>query len=170
MAMEQNGTMTVLANAKENPNYECIDWKKAEWAFTYLPPYMWFIFVLGVIENLFVISVFVLHKSRCTVTEIYLGNMAAADLILVSRHPFRAIYISNKHQWPFGGFMCAAVSFLFWLTFYSSIYFLMMPTVTVVSIRSYTVWLGINLDKKPERSTGGFYVKNLTEGPDRRMS
>ncbi|XP_056402789.1 B2 bradykinin receptor-like [Hyla sarda] len=124
-----NGTMTTLANITGTPKNECIEWDNAEWVFTYRPPYMWFIFVLGFIENLFVISVFVLHKSRCTVTEIYLGNMAATDLILVSSLPFWAIYIFNKYYRPFGGFMCPLLSYLFQLNLYSSIYFLMMVSI-----------------------------------------
>lgn len=90
---------------------------------------MWFVFALGFLENLFVILVFVLHKSRCTVAEIYLGNMAAADLIFVSGLPFWAIFISNKFYWPFGGFMCVAVNSFIQLNLYSSIYFLMMVSI-----------------------------------------
>ncbi|XP_056401896.1 B2 bradykinin receptor-like [Hyla sarda] len=133
MSTEPNGTMTTLADITETPKNECLysilTWKIDEWVTTYQPPYMWFIFVLGFIENLFVISVFVLHKSRCTVTEIYLGNMAAADLIFLSGLPFMAIYISNKYHWSFGGFMCAAVTYVFRLDLYSSIYFLMMVSI-----------------------------------------
>ncbi|XP_056402647.1 B2 bradykinin receptor-like [Hyla sarda] len=107
----------------------CFRPENAEWVFDYQPIYMWFIFVLGFIENLFVISIFILHKSRCTVAEIYLGNMAAADLIFVSGLPFWAIYISNRFYWPFGGFMCVAVNSFIQLNFYSSIYFLMMVSI-----------------------------------------
>ncbi|XP_069805790.1 B2 bradykinin receptor-like [Dendropsophus ebraccatus] len=128
-SQESNGTMTTWAKGRKMPMYGCIDWENFEWLSTYRPHYLWFIFVLGFIENLFVISVFVLHKSRCSVTEIYLGNMAAADLIFVIGHPFRAIYVSYNYYWPFGGFMCAAVTSLFTLNLYSSIYFLMMVSI-----------------------------------------
>ncbi|KAM3918754.1 B2 bradykinin receptor-like [Leptodactylus fuscus] len=126
-AADPSNNMT-LDNATET--YEtCFLPENASWVFTYQPIYMWFIFVLGFIENLFVISVFIFHKSRCTVAEIYLGNMAAADLIFVSGLPFWAIYISNKFYWPFGGFMCVAVNSLIQLNLYSSIYFLMMVSI-----------------------------------------
>ncbi|KAM3918732.1 B2 bradykinin receptor-like [Leptodactylus fuscus] len=126
---EPNVTMTMLTKTTESQKNECVVLGQFEWLFTYQPPYMWFIFVLGFIENLFVISVFILHKSRCTVAEIYLGNMAAADLIFVSGLPFWAIYISKKFYWPFGGFLCVAVNSLIQLNLYSSIYFLMMVSV-----------------------------------------
>ncbi|KAG8561561.1 hypothetical protein GDO81_015390 [Engystomops pustulosus] len=123
-----NDNMMTLDNAT-NQLETCFLPHNAEWVFNYQPIYMWFIFILGFIENLFVILVFILHKSRCTVAEIYLGNMAAADLIFVSGLPFWAIYISNKFYWPFGGFMCVAVNSLIQLNLYSSIYFLMMVSI-----------------------------------------
>ncbi|XP_044128159.1 B2 bradykinin receptor-like [Bufo gargarizans] len=129
MGEDPNSTMTMVINTKASPKNECVDLEQFQWLFTYQPPYMWFIFVLGFIENFFVISVFILHKSRSTVAEIYLGNMAAADLIFVSGLPFWAIYITNHFYWPFGAFMCVAVNSLIQINLYSSIYFLMMVSV-----------------------------------------
>ncbi|XP_071972171.1 B2 bradykinin receptor [Engystomops pustulosus] len=129
MTEEGNGTLSMLAHTTASPKNECIDMEQLEWLSIYQPPYMWFIFILGFIENLFVISVFILHKSRSTVAEIYLGNMAAADLIFVSGLPFWAIALSNKYYWPFGSFLCVAVSSFIQLNLYSSIYFLMMVSV-----------------------------------------
>ncbi|XP_075049628.1 B2 bradykinin receptor-like [Mixophyes fleayi] len=107
----------------------CLETESLGWLYAYQPACMWFIFALGFIENLFVISVFLLHKNRCTVAEIYLGNMAAADLLLVSGLPFWAIYISNKFYWPFGSFLCVTVNSLIQLNLFSSIYFLMMVSI-----------------------------------------
>ncbi|KAM4012061.1 B2 bradykinin receptor-like [Anomaloglossus baeobatrachus] len=133
MELNSSNMITVLSGTKgtflKNRTEDletCFLPENAEWVFTYQPIYMWFIFIFGFIENLFVILVFILHKSRCTVAEIYLGNMAVADLIFVSGLPFWAIFISNRFAWPFGGFMCVAVNSLIQLNFYSSIYFLMM--------------------------------------------
>ncbi|XP_069806265.1 B2 bradykinin receptor-like [Dendropsophus ebraccatus] len=129
ISTEPNATIGPLVTTGASPKNQCFDMDSFQWLITYQPPYMWFIFVLGFIENLFVISVFALHKSRCTVAEIYLGNMAAADLIFVSGLPFWAIYISNKFYWPFGSFMCVAVNFVIQLNLFSSIYFLMMVSI-----------------------------------------
>nr|DBA14498.1 TPA: hypothetical protein GDO54_005456 [Pyxicephalus adspersus] len=107
----------------------CLASEGFEWLYTYQPAYMWFIFSLGFVENLFVILVFLLHKSPCTVAEIYLGNMAVADLIFVSGLPFWAIYISNKFYWPFGSFLCVTINSLIQLNLYGSIYFLMMVSI-----------------------------------------
>ncbi|KAM4690880.1 B2 bradykinin receptor-like [Rhinophrynus dorsalis] len=87
---------------------------------------MWIIFVLGFLENSFVLMILLLHKSRCTVAEIYLGNLAFADLLFVCGLPFWAIYVSNQFYWPFGSFLCVFVSALIQFNLYGSIYFLMM--------------------------------------------
>ncbi|XP_069805799.1 B2 bradykinin receptor-like [Dendropsophus ebraccatus] len=126
---EWNRTMTALANSTVTPAHGCTGWGNIKWLLTYQPYYMWIVFILGFIENLFVISVFLLHKSRCTVTEIFLGNMAASDMIFVIGHPFLAMYISNNYYWQFGGFMCSALTSLLPLNIYSSIYFLMMVSI-----------------------------------------
>ncbi|NXA46270.1 BKRB2 protein, partial [Nothocercus julius] len=110
----------------------CIDSDAWNWLYTFQPGFLWFIFILGVIENGFVLSVLCFHKSRCTVAEIYLANMALADLMLVCVLPFWAINISNEFEWPFGLFLCKAVNTVSYMNFYSSIYFL-----TLVSIDRY---------------------------------
>ncbi|KAM6335823.1 B2 bradykinin receptor [Podargus strigoides] len=112
--------------------YKCITpdvWERLQ---EFQPGFLWFIFILGLIENSFVLIVLCFHKSRCTVAEIYLANMALADLMLVCVLPFWAINISNGFEWPFGLFLCKAVNIMSNMNFYSSIYFL-----TLVSIDRY---------------------------------
>ncbi|NXW28408.1 BKRB2 protein, partial [Phaetusa simplex] len=114
-----------------NP-YKCVNPDAWHWLQDFQPGFLWFIFILGGIENSFVLIVLCFHKSRCTVAEIYLANMALADLLLVCTLPFWAINISNNFQWPFGLFLCKAVNIMSNMNFYSSIYFL-----TLVSIDRY---------------------------------
>ncbi|KAM9294364.1 B2 bradykinin receptor-like [Gastrophryne carolinensis] len=127
--MNVNTTLAGLSPQNITEDEDCILPDNFQWLFSYQVVYMWFVFTLGFIENLFVISVFLFHRSRCTVAEIYLGNMAAADLIFVSGLPFWAICFSNNFHWPFGGFLCVAVSSLIQVNLYSSIYFLMMISI-----------------------------------------
>ncbi|NXT00846.1 BKRB2 protein, partial [Jacana jacana] len=112
--------------------YECVNPSLWKWLYDFQPGFLWVIFVLGAIENSFVLIVLRFHKSRCTVAEIYLANMALADLLLVCSLPFWAINISNNFHWPFGLFLCKAVNIMSSMNFYSSIYFL-----TLVSIDRY---------------------------------
>ncbi|XP_069806240.1 B2 bradykinin receptor-like [Dendropsophus ebraccatus] len=121
-----------LKEMADIPKKVCLDLGSFTWLRTYHPMYLWFIFILGFTENLFVISVFVLHKSRCTVTEIYLANVAAADLIFFN---------VACHSGPFGSFMCKAVFSIFQINFYSSIYFLMMVSIEryLALVKSMTI-------------------------------
>ncbi|XP_074960577.1 B2 bradykinin receptor [Phalacrocorax aristotelis] len=131
----QETTVSDFYNSSEEyqPNkYECINSDVWKWLRDFQPGFLWFIFILGAIENSFVLTVMCFHKSRCTVAEIYLANMALADLMLVCALPFWAINISSKFQWPFGLFLCKAVNVMSYMNFYSSIYFL-----TLVSIDRY---------------------------------
>ncbi|NXC32655.1 BKRB2 protein, partial [Campylorhamphus procurvoides] len=114
-----------------NP-YECLNEDVQKWLDDFQPGFFWFIFILGAVENSFVLSVLCFHKSSCTVAEIYLANMALADLMFVCVLPFWAINVSNNFHWPFGLFLCKAVNSMSYMNFYSSIYFL-----TLVSIDRY---------------------------------
>ncbi|XP_068108560.1 B2 bradykinin receptor-like [Hyperolius riggenbachi] len=125
-----NVTIPTLDPSSNSTGHEaCVIPDSLDWIFAYQPAYMWFIFVLGFIENVFVILVFLLHRNHCTVAEIYLSNMATADLILVMGLPFWAICIANKFYWPFGSFLCVTLNSLIQLNLYSSIYFLMMVSI-----------------------------------------
>ncbi|PKU38675.1 b2 bradykinin receptor [Limosa lapponica baueri] len=131
---ELTGTPANFYNNSGVPqlNQECINPYVWKWLQDFQPGFLWVIFVLGAIENSFVLIVLCFHKSRCTVAEIYLANMALADLLLVCTLPFWAINITNSFDWPFGLFLCKAVNIMSSMNFYSSIYFL-----TLVSIDRY---------------------------------
>ncbi|XP_043999375.1 B2 bradykinin receptor-like [Gambusia affinis] len=99
------------------------------WTFTYVPPYILSISVLGIVLNIFVLMVFFLHKKPCTVSEIYLSNLAAADLFLVSFLPFWAVNAWNKFDWIFGLAMCKIVKVSILMNAYCSIYFLVLVSI-----------------------------------------
>lgn len=102
------------------------DW---EWLHIGQPVYILVISVLGIMLNVFVLMVFCLHKKACTMAEIYLSNLAAADLVLVSCLPFWAVYVSNGFEWPFGQFLCKVVNMGIKMNTYSSIYFLVLISI-----------------------------------------
>ncbi|XP_013876380.1 B2 bradykinin receptor-like, partial [Austrofundulus limnaeus] len=85
--------------------------------------------VLGIVLNVFVLMVFCLHKKACTTPEIYLSNMAAADLVLVSFLPFWANYISNYYNWIFGEVMCKIAKMIIIMNSFCSIYFLVLVSI-----------------------------------------
>lgn len=104
----------------------CPQRKDDDWVFAVVPVYILFIAVLGIVFNLFVLMVFCFHKKVCTVPEIYLGNLAAADLVLVASLPFWAVNVSNRYNWPFGALLCKLVNLSISMNMYCSIYFLVL--------------------------------------------
>ncbi|TSM77324.1 B2 bradykinin receptor [Bagarius yarrelli] len=99
------------------------------WLYTMQPIYMYIICVFGILGNVFVLLVFCLHKTACSVAEIYLGNLAAADLLLTSCLPFWAINVASGFEWQFGSLMCRFVNTGIKLNMYCSIYFLVLVSV-----------------------------------------
>ncbi|XP_054909347.1 B2 bradykinin receptor-like [Poeciliopsis prolifica] len=91
--------------------------------------YILSISVLGIVLNIFVLTVFVLHKKPCTVAEIYLSNLAAADLFLVSFLPFWAANVYHKFDWIFGLAMCKMVNVSILMNVYCSIYFVVLISI-----------------------------------------
>ncbi|XP_034432999.1 B2 bradykinin receptor-like [Hippoglossus hippoglossus] len=100
-----------------------------DWLTASQPVYILILTVLGVVLNVFVLMVFCLNKKPCTVAEIYLSNLAAADLLLLSCLPFWAINLANDFNWPFGLFMCKVVNLGIQMNVYSSIYFLVLVSI-----------------------------------------
>ncbi|XP_070835780.1 B2 bradykinin receptor-like [Chaetodon trifascialis] len=110
-------------------NTNCSETPYKEWIITVVPIYILLITALGIVFNVFVLVVFWFHKKPCTVAEIYLSNLAAADLVLVSCLPFWAVNVSNNFRWPFGQFLCKVVSLGISMNAYCSIYFLVLVSI-----------------------------------------
>lgn len=108
---------------------DCPETDAWEWLTISQPVYILLITALGIVLNVFVLMVFCLHKKASTVAEIYLSNLAAADLLLVSCLPFWAVNISNGFNWPFGQFLCKVVNLGIKINAYSSIYFLVLVSI-----------------------------------------
>uniref|UniRef100_A0A3Q2QAB5 Bradykinin receptor B2 n=1 Tax=Fundulus heteroclitus TaxID=8078 RepID=A0A3Q2QAB5_FUNHE len=99
------------------------------WTFTYVPVYVMVISVLGIALNIFVLMVFIFHKKPCSVPEIYLTNLAAADLLLVSFLPFWAVSAWKQFEWIFGSALCKMVNVGILMNVYCSIYFLVLVSI-----------------------------------------
>ncbi|ABQ43634.1 chemokine inhibitor [Tanapox virus] len=88
------------------------------------------LFIFGLLGNLLVIYVLTYCKKLSTVTDIFLLNLAISDLLFVMSFPFQIHY--QLSQWIFGNFMCKIVSGLYYIGFYSGMFF-----VTVMSVYRY---------------------------------
>ncbi|CAK6980784.1 B1 bradykinin receptor-like [Scomber scombrus] len=85
--------------------------------------------VLGIVLNTFVLMVYCLHKNAFTVPEIYLSNLAAADLVLVSCLPFWALNVIMRFDLAFGDAMCKLLILVINLNVCCSIYFLVLIVI-----------------------------------------
>lgn len=103
-----------------------------DWLHTMQPAYMSAICLLGVIGNSSVLCVLCLQKRRSSIADIYLSNLAAADLLMVSCLPFWISTVINKFQWRFGEFLCRLINSVVGMNYYCSVLLL-----TVVSVDRY---------------------------------
>ncbi|XP_018590261.1 B2 bradykinin receptor-like isoform X2 [Scleropages formosus] len=113
-----------------------------EWLYTMQPVYMMIICILGISGNVFVLAVFILHKKSCTVAELYLSNLAAADLVLLACLPFWAINIAHGFNWQFGTVMCRLVNAGIIINVYCSIYFLVLVSADRYIALVHTMSIG----------------------------
>ncbi|NWU99188.1 GPR34 protein, partial [Upupa epops] len=79
------------------------------------------IFVTGLVGNIIALFAFLcIHQKRNSI-QIYLLNVAVADLLLIFCLPFRILYHVNKNTWMFGLILCKTVGTLFYMNMYISI-------------------------------------------------
>ncbi|KAI4887030.1 hypothetical protein NFI96_015983 [Prochilodus magdalenae] len=81
------------------------------------------VFFFSVLGNSLVIYVVCLMKHRKASTDIYLMNLALADLLFSFTLPFWAVYV-GRSKWVFGTFLCKLVSGVQETTFYSCVFLL----------------------------------------------
>ncbi|XP_061570782.1 B2 bradykinin receptor-like [Cololabis saira] len=127
MSISANLSM-MSGNQTQGNNTECKLYLE-DWTFHLIPVYILVISVLGIVLNVFVLMVFCLHKKACTVPEIYLSNMAAADLVLMSCLPFWAVYVLRHLVWPLDESMCKIVTMAIVMNADCSIYFLVLVSI-----------------------------------------
>ncbi|NWH94257.1 BKRB1 protein, partial [Aegithalos caudatus] len=89
-----------------------------------VPKYINTICVVGMLGNVFVLFIYSLHKGPLKIPEIYLMNLAVADLIFLMCLPFWAENINKGFNWPFGSFLCRSISASITLNIYTSIFLL----------------------------------------------
>ncbi|XP_026544571.1 C-X-C chemokine receptor type 3-like [Notechis scutatus] len=88
----------------------------------FLPPFYYLIFLLGLGGNLMVIAVLLLDRAPLLGTDIFVFNLAIADILLVVTLPFWAIQAIRG--WVFKDFPCKVVGSMLKINFYASALFL----------------------------------------------
>lgn len=117
-------------STQQNASVGCdYDYTMPMWIHTAIPPYIYVIVALGIPLNLLVLLVFLLHKKPCTAAEIYLSNMAAADLFLLVLLPFWGKQIASEFIWHHGEPMCKIVTLFIAMNYNCSVYFLVLVSI-----------------------------------------
>lgn len=97
----------------------------------YEPPLYLLIVFLGFAGNMLVLWVYTHFKNRLkTMTDVYLLNLALADLLFLCTLPLWAV--DAMKGWPFGMALCKGTSALYKINFFSSMFLL-----TCISVDRY---------------------------------
>nr|XP_008121509.1 PREDICTED: C-X-C chemokine receptor type 3-like isoform X1 [Anolis carolinensis]XP_008121510.1 PREDICTED: C-X-C chemokine receptor type 3-like isoform X2 [Anolis carolinensis] len=89
---------------------------------SFLPAFYSLICLLGLWGNGMVIAVLLRAKEALAGTDVFLFNLAVADILLVLTLPFWAV--QEARGWVFGTFLCRVVGGAFKINFFASIFFL----------------------------------------------
>ncbi|XP_069753568.1 succinate receptor 1-like [Narcine bancroftii] len=81
-------------------------------------------FLLGLIENVVVISgyIFCLKNWKCS--NIYLFNLSISDLVFICTLPMIVVYYANGKHWIFGSLLCQINRYILYTNMYLSMLFL----------------------------------------------
>ncbi|XP_043919140.1 lysophosphatidic acid receptor 6-like [Protopterus annectens] len=82
------------------------------------------VFVLGLIGNMSALCILLLKVKRRGPTQVYIINLAVADIIFISTLPFKIHYHLKKNDWIFGDIMCRITGSLFFININISIAFM----------------------------------------------
>nr|XP_004662200.1 C-C chemokine receptor type 9 [Jaculus jaculus] len=88
-----------------------------QFASHFLPPLYWLVFIMGTLGNSLVILVYWYCTRVKTMTDMFLVNLAIADLLFLATLPFWALAAAG--QWKFQTFVCKVVNGMYKMNFYS---------------------------------------------------
>lgn len=114
-----------------------------------LPPLYSLVFVSGFVGNVLVVLILINCKKLKSMTDIYLLNLAASDLLFLFTIPFWAHYAAE--QWDFGNTMCQLLTGFYFIGFFSGIFFIILLTMdrylaivhAVFALKARTVPFGV---------------------------
>ncbi|XP_060776305.1 C-C chemokine receptor type 5-like [Neoarius graeffei] len=117
----------------------CNNTKVMTFSKVFLPSLYSIVFTVGLIGNGLVVCVLIKYHKKSNMSDLCLLNLAISDLLFLISLPFWAHYAAIT-EWTFGRFMCHAVTALYMLGFYGSIFFMILMTIDryVVIVHTYT--------------------------------
>ncbi|XP_026766985.2 B2 bradykinin receptor [Pangasianodon hypophthalmus] len=100
-----------------------------DWISSLQPLWLSVISIFGLVGNGLVLSVFCLQRNPCSVADVYLGNLALANLVMVLCLPFWAVTIAQNYEWSFGQMLCKLINTAICMNYFCSILFLVLVSV-----------------------------------------
>ncbi|CAF99292.1 unnamed protein product, partial [Tetraodon nigroviridis] len=96
----------------------------SEWTLSYyvIPVLYMLIFILGLSGNGVVIFAVWRAQGKRRAADVYIGNLALADLTFVVTLPLWAVYTAMGYHWPFGVALCKISSYVVLLNMYASVF------------------------------------------------
>ncbi|XP_009993958.1 PREDICTED: C-C chemokine receptor type 6 [Chaetura pelagica] len=82
----------------------------------FLPVSYSLICIIGLVGNVFVVMTFALYERAKSMTDVYLFNMAIADILFVLTLPLWAVYYAAD-KWIFGDFLCKMTKGIYAINF-----------------------------------------------------
>lgn len=80
--------------------------------------------VVGFFGNGFVLYVLIKTYHEKSAFQVYMINLAIADLLCVCTLPLRVVYYVHKGKWLFGDFLCRLTTYALYVNLYCSIFFM----------------------------------------------
>lgn len=80
--------------------------------------------VVGFFGNSFVLYVLIKTYHEKSAFQVYMINLAIADLLCVCTLPLRVVYYVHKGKWFFGDFLCRLTTYALYVNLYCSIFFM----------------------------------------------
>ncbi|XP_051871792.1 C-C chemokine receptor type 9-like [Pristis pectinata] len=103
----------------EESNGLCRKSEVRQFAQYFLPPFYFTVFLLGFVGNVLVVVLYVYYKRIKSMTDVYLLNLAIADILFLCTLPFWALDAISG--WIFGNFMCKTANSIYKINFFSCI-------------------------------------------------
>ncbi|XP_049889010.1 C-C chemokine receptor type 9a isoform X35 [Epinephelus moara] len=134
--LQESFSISPSPTAFDDDDYEdlfCDQGSVREFRSHYEPPLFWIITVVGGAGNLAVVWIYLNFRRRLkTMTDVYLLNLAVADLLFLITLPLWAD--EAMHGWSFGSALCKVNSALYKVNLFSS-----MLLLTCISVDRYVV-------------------------------
>ncbi|XP_075708369.1 type-1 angiotensin II receptor B-like [Rhinoderma darwinii] len=121
----QTPSVVNLTNCSYLNNY-------APYHFVLIPILYMLIFIIGIVGNMIIVVGLTCCLHRKSVANIYIVNLAIADLFFVAMLPLWAVDLLGRYKWIFGSTMCKFCAVMSSVNMYASIFLL-----TCLSIDRY---------------------------------